>query len=270
MNVKTPHNRLLEKIRQGKVASMYVVGNFVGIRHVDFISRSGYFDSIWFDLEHFDIQTRDLANYCLVCRASPVTPIARLKITDYQSIVRVLEVGVGGVMCSMVADAEEARRIVSWAKFNNPAPVEGEVIGQRGWNGGNIDSGYAAYPASEYISYQNTQTMIICQIENEAALKNAAAIAAVPGVDGLFFGPGDFSTSIGLPGQIAHERVFDAMQTVAEAANRSGKFWGTVTVRPEHYQRAVAMGARLLCPGGDLKVMTLGVKELAKTIGING
>lgn len=265
MNTDLIPNSALAKIRAGEIVRVYVSGNFASPRHVDFVGRSGLFDAIWFDLEHFDIPTQELATLCLVARAHPVTTIARLKAADYQTVMRVLETGVGGLMCSMVADAAEARRIVSWAKFNNPQPIAGEVTGQRGWNGGNIDSRYAAYPAIDYMRHQNTQTMILCQIENEQALAEAAAIAAVPGVDGLFFGPGDYSVSVGLSGQIGHATVQAALERVADAARQAGKFWGTVAVGPELYGRAARLGARFLCPGGDLKVMTLGLRELAKT-----
>ncbi len=39
---------------------------------------------------------------------------------NYQAVQRVLETGVGGIMCAMVEQAEEAAQIVRWAKFNNP------------------------------------------------------------------------------------------------------------------------------------------------------
>jgi 2-keto-3-deoxy-L-rhamnonate aldolase RhmA len=180
---------------------------------------------------------------------------------------RILETGVGGIMGSMVNSAAEARQIVQWAKFNNPSPSPGEATGMRGWNGGNIDGAYATLPALEYIRHQNTQTMIICQIETETAVAESAAIAAVPGIDGLFFGPGDYSVSIGLPGQIDHAQVRTAMGRVADAAKAAGKWWGTVAVGPEMFARVHALGARLISPGGDIKVMQFGVRELAKTFG---
>ncbi|HVU32644.1 MAG TPA: aldolase/citrate lyase family protein [Opitutaceae bacterium] len=265
MNTDLLPNRALARIRAGGVVRAYVCGNFASPRHVDFVGRSGLFDAVWFDLEHFDIPTQELATLCLVAKAHPLTTIARLKAMDYQVVMRTLETGVGGLMCSMVANAAEARQIVAWAKFNNPQPVPGEVTGDRGWNGGNIDSRYAAHAAIDYMRHQNTQTMILCQIENERALGEAAAIAAVPGVDGLFFGPGDYSVSVGLSGQIGHATVQAALERVADAARRAGKFWGTVAVGPELYRRAVQLGAQFLCPGGDVKVMTLGLRELAKT-----
>jgi 2-keto-3-deoxy-L-rhamnonate aldolase RhmA len=267
MNPTSAGNRALAKLRANELVKLYVTGNFATPRHIDFICRSGQFDALWFDLEHFDLPTQEVALLNMVARAYPMTTIARFKASDYQTVMRILETGVGGIMCSMVADAAEARQIVQWAKFNNPAPSPGEATGQRGWNGGNIDGAYATLPALDYIRQQNTQTMVICQIEHEAALAEAAAIAAVPGVDGLFFGPGDFSVSIGMPGQIRHARVRAAMEQVATAVQAAGKWWGTVAVGAEMCADVQSLGARLICPGGDIKIMQLGLKELVKTFG---
>ena len=267
MNPPSAGNRALAKLRANELVKLYVTGNFATPRHIDFICRSGQFDALWFDLEHFDLPTQEVALLNMVARAYPVTTIARFKASDYQTVMRILEIGVGGIMCSMVANAAEARQIVQWAKFNNPAPSPGEATGQRGWNGGNIDAAYATIPALDYIREQNTQTMVICQIEHESALAEAAAIAAVPGVDGLFFGPGDFSVSIGIPGQIRHARVRAAMEQVATAVQTAGKWWGTVAVGAEMCADVRGLGACLICPGGDIKIMQLGLKELVKTFG---
>ncbi|NUQ69127.1 MAG: hypothetical protein HUU18_12735 [Phycisphaerales bacterium] len=169
-----PANRALARLRAGELVKLYVTGNFASPRHVDFICRTGQFDALWFDLEHFDLPTQEVAVLNLVARAFPITTIARFKAADYQTVMRILETGVGGIMCSMVNSAAEARQIVQWAKFNNPAPTAGEVTGIRGWNGGNIDAAYATLPALDYIRQQNTQTMIICQIETAAAVAAAA------------------------------------------------------------------------------------------------
>ncbi len=265
MSLPLTPNRALAKLRAHELVKLYVTGNFASPRHIDFICRSGQFDALWFDLEHFDLSTQELAVLNLVARAHPVTTIARLKAADYQTVMRILETGVGGLMCSMVNSAAEARQIVEWSKFNNPQPGPGEATGLRGWNGGNIDAGYATVPALDYIRHQNTQTMIIAQIETEAAVAESAAIAAVPGIDGLFFGPGDYSVAVGVPGQIDHDRVRAGMARVADAARAAGKWWGTVAVGPEMFARVHGLGARLICPGGDVKVMQLGLRELAKT-----
>ena len=252
-------------MRAGEIDHLYVLGNHATPRHVDFVCGTGLFSSLWFDLEHFDIPTQQLAVLNLVARAYPVTTVARFKASDYQTVMRVLESGVGGIMCSMVNSAEEARQIVEWAKFNNPSPQPGEVTGLRGWNGGGVDARYGTVAPADYVRHQNTEVAIICQIETEEAMAQVDAIVAAPGVDGIFFGPGDYAHRIGQLGQIAHPEVLGAMRRLADSCRRHGKFWGTIGPGLEHYTLVRNLGAQLICPGGDVRVMINGVRELAKT-----
>jgi 2-keto-3-deoxy-L-rhamnonate aldolase RhmA len=258
-------NQLLANVRAGRTEHCYVLGNHATPRLVDFVSSSGLFETLWFDLEHFDIPTDQLALLNLVARAHSVTTLARFHAGNYQSVQRVLETGVGGIMCAMVESAEEAAQIVRWAKFNNPTPAAGETTGQRGWNGGGIDARYGTVPAADYVAHQNRETAVLCQIETEAGVAAVDAIVATPGVDGIFFGPGDYAHRIGRLGQIGHEEVMAAMRRVAESCQRKGKFWGTLGIGRDHYLKVKALGARLICPGGDVRTMNLGLKELAKT-----
>jgi 4-hydroxy-2-oxoheptanedioate aldolase len=258
-------NQTLARMRAGEVEHLYVLGNHATPRHVDFVCGTGLFQSLWFDLEHFDIPTQELAVLNLVARAYPVTTIARFKAADYQSVMRVLETGVGGIMCAMVESAEEARQIVRWARFNNPAPQPAEVTGMRGWNSGGIDGRYGTLPAAEYVRHQNNEVAILCQIETEEAVAELDAIVSVPGVDGIFFGPGDYAHRIGKLGQLGHPEVVAAMQLVAAACRRHGKFWGTIGPGAEQYRLVRSLGAQLICPGGDVRVMINGIRELAKT-----
>lgn len=258
-------NQLLAHARDRRIEHLYVLGNHATPRLVDFVSSSGLFETLWFDLEHFDIPTDQLAVLNLVARAHPVTTLARFHASNYQVVQRVLETGIGGIMCAMVETAEEAAQIVRWSKFNNPTPAPGEVTGQRGWNGGGIDGRYGTIPAADYVAYQNREIAILCQIETEAGLKNVDAIVATAGVDGIFFGPGDYAHRIGRLGDIGHADVLAAMGQVAAACERRGKFWGTLGIGREHYLKVKALGARLICPGGDVRTMNLGLKELART-----
>lgn len=257
-------NQFLAHMRADRLENFYSLGNHATPRHVDFVCNTGLFDTLWFDLEHFDIPVDKLAVLNMVVRAYPMTSLARLRATDYKTVMQVLESGVGGIICSMVDSADEAREIVRWARFNNPAPVDGETIGQRGWNAGGVDGRYGNLTAAAYVAHQNRETAILCQIETEDALKRVDEIVEVKGVDGIFFGPGDFAHRIGLLGQLAHQDVLAAMGKVAEACKRQGKFWGTLGIGREMYEKVRGMGASFISPGGDVRVMNLGMRELAR------
>ncbi|MGH8016899.1 MAG: HpcH/HpaI aldolase family protein [Opitutaceae bacterium] len=252
-------------MRAGRVQHAYVLGNHATPRHVDFVGATGLFETLWFDLEHFDIPTDQLAVLNLVARAHPVTTLARFHATNYERVQRVLETGVGGIMCAMVESPEEAAAIVRWSKFNNPEPAPGEAIGLRGWNAGGIDARYGTVPAKQYVSHQNREIAILCQIETREALAAVDEIVSVKGVDAIFFGPGDYAHRIGCLGQFGHAEVLSAMSNVAEACKRAGKWWGTVGIGKDHYRSVRALGAQLICPGGDVRVMLNGINQLAET-----
>ena len=79
--------------------------------------------------------------------------------------------------------------------------------GTRGFDGGNSDGLYTAVPMVDYIAHANRETLIILQLEDERAVAQAEAIAAVPGVDVLMFGPADFTILGGFAGEFDHPKV---------------------------------------------------------------
>lgn len=255
---------LLSRLKSGKIEHLYSMGNFATPRHLDYVCATGHFNAVWFDLEHFDIHNQDLAVLNMIARGYPITTIARFKASDYQTVMRVMETGAGGIMCSMVESAEEARQIVRWAKFLNPSPSPGEVTGLRGWNGGGVDARYGTVPSAEYVRQQNNEVAIICQIETPEAIAHVDDIVSVPGVDGYFFGPGDYAHRIGQLGKTTHPEVIEAMKLLSASCKRHNKFWGTIGIGRDNYRQVRSLGAQLICPGGDMRIMNYGMRELIK------
>src|SRR5690606_7567273 len=102
-----------------------------------------------------------------------------------------------------------------------------------------------------YMHHANTQKLVIAQIEDVEAVEALDEIAQVEGIDMLFFGPGDFTQSIGAPGEFGDPRVADARRRVAEAAVRHRKFAGTVG-GPAVLDDLTAMGYRFISAGADV------------------
>lgn len=69
---------------------------------------------------------------------------------------------------------------------------------------------------------------MIVQIESQLGVANAADIAAVPGIDGLFIGPADLASSMGyFPYDFASiPAVLEAADSVRVAAKAAGKAAG--------------------------------------------
>jgi 4-hydroxy-2-oxoheptanedioate aldolase len=157
---------------------------------------------------------------------------------------RMLELGAQGVLYPRCDDENEAAEVVKWMKF---AP-----LGQRGFDGGSADMPYCAMDMADYVKEANRQTYLMVQIEEAASLERAEAIAAVPGVDGLFFGPGDFTVLSGFPGDFENPRIAQATKRIAQAAGNNGKQWGMPAFSIDHARELLAMGSRFLAQGCDI------------------
>ena len=110
------------------------------------------------------------------------------------------------------------------------------------------------------------------QIEDQEAIDCVDAIAAVDGVDVLFVGPADLSMSYGVPLQRQHPLIQSALDKVANAAAKNGKWWGTVTETPESAQRELDRGARMITCADDHFLLVRGLQEAYRqfqTIGLH-
>lgn len=104
---------------------------------------------------------------------------------------------------------------------------------------------------------------MIVQVESRRALDNLDAIAAVEGVDGVFIGPGDLSTSLGYLGQQGHPEVVRTIEDAVGRIVQAGKHAGILTPSEELAKRYIAAGTRFTAVGSDLGLLARNAEALA-------
>jgi 4-hydroxy-2-oxoheptanedioate aldolase len=222
-------------------------------RVVEIAAKSG-FDCLWMDLEHHCWSVETAENMIRAARLLGCDVMARPAKGEVMRMGRLLEAGATGILYPRVETVEEAKECVRWAKF---AP-----LGERGFDGGNADSPYGGLDMASYIKAANKETFILAQIESPTAVPNARAIAEVEGIDGLFFGPGDFSVLAGVPGQFDSDVVQSAIRQVAAAAQAAGKQFGTLAFGQEYARRMLELGATFVSMNCDILMIIDGMKGL--------
>ena len=114
-----------------------------------------------------------------------------------------------------------------------------------------LDAGFWPEGTADYCREANGETLVVVQIETPQALENLEAIAAVPGVDVLFLGPGDLSLRLGC-GAGAHDpRMMEVQSQLATVARKHGKAWGRPVDGPDEVKGLEQMGAQLLVLGNE-------------------
>ena len=221
------------------------------------------FDGIWLDLEHHHHSLETANSLLRAARVGSSDVMVRPAKGEFMRMGRILEAGATGIMYPRCDNAAEAREVVRWAKF---APQ-----GQRGIDAANPDNPYCMMPLVEYLKAANEQTFVVVQIEDPKALEHAEEMAAVPGVDIIFFGPGDFSILAGIPGQFDHPLIKDAMQKVSAACKKAGKHWGMPIFHLEHAKEVMSLGGRFLCHNADILLLKNGLEDIQRkfsTVGV--
>src|SRR5205085_7710540 len=118
-------------------------------------------------------------------------------------------------------------------------PAAGPPFGR----GGLPHFGYERLGLAETCSAVNAATLVVVLIETPRAVENAAAIAAVPGIDCLLIGTNDLAMEHGVPGGFSDERIVAAYRTVTDACRANGKWAGLGGINDEALiRRYVEMG----------------------------
>jgi 4-hydroxy-2-oxoheptanedioate aldolase len=116
---------------------------------------------------------------------------------------------------------------------------------------------------SNYGKEANDQVCVLVQAETREALKNLDAIAATPGVDGVFIGPADLSASMGYIGNQAHPEVqaaiVDAIARIRKAGKAPGILMGDETLARQY----LSLGALFVAVGVDSMILSRQTSALA-------
>lgn len=150
-------------------------------------------------------------------------PVVRLPHCDPALIKQYLELGVPNLLLPMIDTPEQAEAAVRDTRY--------PPHGVRGMGSG-IGRSSRWGRLTDYIASAGENIGIIVQAESPLALTNAAAIAAVDGVDGVLFGPSDLSAALGVAGQPNHPDVVAAIRTAHEAVRATGKATGIMVADP--------------------------------------
>lgn len=199
------------------------------------------FDWVLIDLEHGACTEDSLAGLLMAVEGTPCAPIVRVVSNNQDSIKRALDLGAVGVMVPYVSTAEQAVAAVSYTRFP-PAGV-------RGVASSTVATGFGMRTDQYHRSAPNDVVTIV-QIETQAGVENADAIAAVDGVDVLFVGPLDLSFNLGCPKQFDHPDLHAALNRVIEACGNHHKAAGILS-SPQRVATHQAQGFTFVAVGSD-------------------
>ncbi|HEX9450836.1 MAG TPA: aldolase/citrate lyase family protein [Burkholderiales bacterium] len=251
-------NPAIERLEKGEVA----IGIGIrGLRSVEVarLMKSAGFDWLFIDLEHGSTSVETAGQISVAALDAGIAPIVRVPAGELALGARCLDGGALGIVIPHVDTPEQARAMIDAFRF--------PPLGHRSIGGAYPHFGFASRPVDEVVSALDSATLVIAMIETPLAVENAERIAAVPGLDGLLIGTNDLSLEMGIPGQLDHERLKAAIDTVLGACKKHGKIPALGGIYgKELLTRYMGLGFRMMLAGNDISLLHSAAQEQAKFV----
>ncbi len=242
------NNRFKQALDAGKVA----MGTCVDSNSPAVVEVAGYsgLDFFRIDTEYLWRRDDSLENMVRAAVIGDITPMVRVEKGDPYLISKALQLGAGAILVSDIKTVEEAQAVVKASKF---APG-----GIRGCSSFCFSAGWGSRGGKKWIDWSNTQIPIGIMIENTDIVERIDEVFAIEGLDYGFFGPADYSMSLGLGApQKGHPDVQEGLKQTIAAAARYGKPVGLPIDAPwrKEAQHYIDLGCRFLEIGHELSIL---------------
>lgn len=232
------------------------IWNSLGALSAAEIIATSNFDWACVDMEHTPNTVNDVANHLRTYTGGNVHPMVRTPWNDAVWIKRILDVGATSLLVPMVQNKDEAKAAVAATRYP-PEGIRGFAGSHRGTRFGRI---------KDYFERIHEEMCVIVQIETVSAMEQTAEIAAVDGVDGVFFGPGDISADMGLLGQPNHPDVWAEIEKAAAMSIAAGKPVGTLVGSQDHAIELFGKGFAFVACGVDAGLLARTTDALASSV----
>jgi 4-hydroxy-2-oxoheptanedioate aldolase len=239
-----------------------VFGPFMKTGDAAFVECAGHagFDFVILDMEHGPVDFFNLQNLIRGAEVAGVLPVVRTYDSSETAVSKALDVGAKGVQIPQVQSAEQAREVIRAAKYF-PQGERGVCRFVRAAN-------YSSIPRDDYFRQAN-EALVILQVEGKQVLNHLDEILGVEGLDVLFIGPYDLSQSLGVPGQVSHPTVIEAIRKIAEQAKKAGIVTGVFCDTFEAAALWRKTGIQYLSYSVDVGIFTEACKSITNQLKMN-
>ena len=205
------------------------------------------------DTEHGSRDRAEVQSLVTMLKAASISPVVRVPIPKREWVAMALDTGSPGVLvpyCETVAEVEE---VVATAKWH---PLKGEYLLRA-----KRENIFPSKKTEQYLRNRHKESFVIIGIESEPAVKNLDNILAVGDIDGLFIGPNDMSTSLGIPDDYENPKYLNTIKTVIEKADTAGVPVMVHQQTLETSATAIELGARFVLHATDARLLQRVLQE---------
>ncbi len=204
-------------------------------------------DFVGIDIEHGTHSFSECQRIMAAAQAGGSLCFPRIASHNPEMIKRLLDSGADGIIVPMVETEADVSRMLDAIKYPS--------LGRRSF-GMNRAHNYG-FDFDGYVNAWNESSTFIVQIESLKGLENLDSILSNPHVDGAMLGLYDLSGSLGIPGEIEHPKIQEALASFANSCKKHGKSCGTHVVEATEatIAKKIEEGSNFIVCASDIFLM---------------
>ncbi len=240
-------------VKERMLAGEVVVGTFIQTPHpvvCEFLAGMGL-GMLCLEAEHSAMGAETVQSLVAACERGGAEALVRIADNDWTHVAGALDAGASGIICPRINTAAEAKTLINASLY--------PPVGERGIGPGRVTAyGYNAGP--DYRARANARNLIAVQVETKAAVKNLDAILGVKGLDMVFIGPADLTSSLGLTG-MDDPKLQSTIESILLKTQAAGKLTGIFAGNPAGAAHWIGKGTNLVLLASDLMFMGNGATD---------
>ena len=211
------------------------------------VLADGGIDFVIIDTEHGQRSREELSDLVTILKAVGLSSIIRIPYPVPHYVAMALDTGADGVLVPYCEDPDVVRHCVSVKRWH---PMKGEYLEKAAMTGE-----FVSQASRDYLDKRHEDHIIIIGIESVPGYRNLDEILDIEGIDGIFIGPNDMSTSLGKPDDYENPEYWEVVDGIVAKSEASGRAVMIHQQTIPDSARAIKAGARFILHCSDSRLL---------------
>lgn len=219
---------------------------------VEAMAKIGW-DSLTIDMQHGQSDYSSSISMLQALKGTDTVPFVRVPWNEPGIIMRMLDLGVIGVIAPMINNKKQCEEFVSYCYY--------PPIGQRSFGPMRAQLEYGP----DY--FENAGNIIsLAMIETREAVENLDEILSVPNLSGVYIGPADMCSSYGLKPQFdpRDKQIYSNIKLIVKKAKENNKIAGIHTGSTNYAKEMIKLGFQFVTILSEFRFMTAYAENIIK------
>ena len=210
-------------------------------------------DFVVIDSEHGSRDRQLIADTVAQMQSLDITAIVRTPNTEEVYVAMALDAGADGVLVPYCESVDEVRHCAVKLRAH---PLKGEYYERV------VETGeYPSDKSKRYLAERHKNHIFIMGIESEPAANRVGELIDCADIDGVFIGPNDMSTSLGIPDESGNPIYLDTLSKIIAEADKRGIPTMIHQQTIDTSAKAIELGARFIMHSSDAGILLRGTQE---------